>query len=72
VWISTQAGLRQGTHNRTLGMVPISHAIGFYGTLLVTLAYNGTFYTMSAFNPVAANDLIEKHKITYLFSVPTL
>ena len=47
VWISTQAGLRHGTHNRTLGMVPISHAIGFYGTLLVTLAYNGTFYPMS-------------------------
>jgi 2-furoate---CoA ligase len=72
VWISTQAGLRHGTHNRTLGMVPISHAIGFYGTFLVTLAYNGTFYTMSAFNPVAANDLIERHKINYLFSVPTL
>ena len=72
VWISTQAGLRHGTHNRTLGMVPISHAIGFYGTLLVTLAYNGTFYTMSAFNPVAANDLIERHRINYLFSVPTL
>ena len=53
-------------------MVPISHAIGFYGTFLVTLAYNGTFYTMSAFNPIAANDLIERHKITYLFSVPTL
>jgi 2-furoate---CoA ligase len=64
--------LRHGTHNRTLGMVPISHAIGFYGTFLVTLAYNGTFYTMSAFNPVAANDLIERHKINYLFSVPTL
>jgi acyl-CoA synthetase (AMP-forming)/AMP-acid ligase II len=72
VWLSTQAGLRQGTHNRTLGMVPISHAIGFYGTLLVTLAYNGTFYTMSAFNPVAANELIELNKINYLFSVPTL
>jgi 2-furoate---CoA ligase len=72
VWISTQAGLRHGTHNRTLGMVPISHAIGFYGTFLVTLAYNGTFYTMSAFNPVVANDQIERHKINYLFSVPTL
>jgi acyl-CoA synthetase (AMP-forming)/AMP-acid ligase II len=72
VWLSTQAGLRHGTHNRTLGLVPISHAIGFYGTLLVTLAYNGTFYTMSAFNPVAANDLIERHRINYLFSVPTL
>jgi 2-furoate---CoA ligase len=72
VWLSTQAGLRHGTHIRTLGMVPISHAIGFYGTFLVTLAYNGTFYTMSAFNPAAANDLIERHKINYLFSIPTL
>jgi 2-furoate---CoA ligase len=72
VWLSTQAGLRHGTHTRTLGMVPISHAIGFYGTFLVTLAYNGTFYTMSAFNPAAANDLIERHRINYLFSVPTL
>ena len=67
VWISTQAGLRHGTHNRTLGMVPISHAIGFYGTLLVTLAYNGTFYTMSAFNPVAANDLIERRRSAICF-----
>jgi acyl-CoA synthetase (AMP-forming)/AMP-acid ligase II len=72
VWLSTQAGLRHGTHNRTLGMVPISHAIGFYGTFLATLAYNGTFYTMSAFNPVTALDLIERHRITYLFAVPTL
>src|SRR5215475_13172764 len=72
VWLSTQAGLRHGTHTRTLGIVPISHAIGFYGTFLVTLAYNGTFYTMSAFNPAAANDLIERHKINYLFSIPTL
>jgi 2-furoate---CoA ligase len=72
IWLSTQAGLRHGTHTRTLGMVPISHAIGFYGTFLVTLAYNGTFYTMSAFNPLAANDLIERHRINYLFSVPTL
>jgi 2-furoate---CoA ligase len=72
VWLSTQAGLRHGAHTRTLGMVPISHAIGFYGTFLVTLAYNGTFYTLSAFNPLAANDLIERHKISYLFSVPTL
>lgn len=72
VWLSTQAGLRHGAHTRTLGMVPISHAIGFYGTFLVTLAYNGTFYTLSASNPLAANDLIERHKISYLFSVPTL
>jgi acyl-CoA synthetase (AMP-forming)/AMP-acid ligase II len=72
VWVSTQAGLRHGTHTRTLGLVPISHAIGFYGTFLVTLAYNGTFYPMSAFNPAEAVNMIERHRITYMFSVPTL
>jgi len=71
-FLSTQGGLRQGTHNRALGMVPLTHAIGFYCVFLATLAYGGTYYVMSAFNPVAAVDLIEKHKITYLFSVPTL
>lgn len=72
LWMSTQAGLRHGTHLRTLGMMPISHAIGFYCTFLVTLAYNGTFFTMSAFNPENAIRLIETHEITYLFAIPTL
>ncbi len=72
VFLSTQGGLRHGTHNRALGMVPLSHAIGFYCVFLATLAYSGTYYVMSAFNPVAALDLIERHRITYLFAVPTL
>jgi acyl-CoA synthetase (AMP-forming)/AMP-acid ligase II len=72
VWLSTQAGLRHGTHNRALGTVPLSHAIGFYGVFLVTLAFNGTYYVHTAFNPVEAVDLIERHRITYLFSIPQL
>jgi 2-furoate---CoA ligase len=72
VFLSTHGGLRAGTHNRALGMVPLSHAIGFYCVFLATLAYGGTYYVMSAFNPVAALDLIERHRITYLFAVPTL
>jgi 2-furoate---CoA ligase len=72
VWLSTQAGLRHGTHNRTLGIVPPNHAIGFYGNFLVTLAYNGTFYVMSRFDPAAVLDQIERHRITFLFSIPTL
>lgn len=70
-FLSVNGGLRQGPHNRALGMVPLSHAIGFYGVFLVTLAYSGTYYPMSAFNPVAAVDLIERHRITYMFAVPT-
>ena len=72
VFMSTHGGLRAGTHNRALGMVPLSHAIGFYCVFLQTLAYGGTYYVMSTFNPAAAVDLVERHKITYLFAVPTL
>ena len=71
-FLSTEGGLRHGTHNRSLGMVPLSHAIGFYCVFLATLAYNGTYYVMSAFSPAAAVDMIERHRITYLFSIPTL
>jgi len=71
VWLSPQAGLRHGGHNRSLGIVPLSHAIGFYGQFLVTLAYGGTYYTLSAFEPRKAVDLIERHRINYLFAVPT-
>jgi 2-furoate---CoA ligase len=71
VFVSTHGGMRAGTHNRALGMVPLSHAIGFYCVFLQTLAYSGTYYVMSAFNPAAAVDLVERHKITYLFAVPT-
>lgn len=72
IWLSTQAGLRHGGHLRTLGFMPLSHAIGFYGVFLVTLAMNGTYFVQSAFNPVAANDMIEIHEISYMFAVPQL
>ena len=72
LWLNTQAGLRHGTHLKTLGFMPLSHAIGFYGVFLVTLAMNGTYFVQSAFNPVAANDMIEAHGITYMFAVPQL
>jgi acyl-CoA synthetase (AMP-forming)/AMP-acid ligase II len=72
LWLSTQAGLRHGTHNRTLGFMPLSHAIGFYGVFLVTLALDGTYYVMSAFDPAAAVETIEREAITYLFAIPTL
>ena len=72
LWLSTQAGIRHGTHNRTLGFMPLSHAIGFYGVFLVTLALDGTYYVMSAFDPAVAVDTIEREGITYLFAIPTL
>ncbi len=72
LWLSTQAGVHHGTHNRTLGFMPLSHAIGFYGVFLVTLALDGTYYVMSAFDPAAAVEAIEREGITYLFAIPTL
>ena len=72
IWLSTQAGLRHGTHNRTLGFMPLSHAIGFYGVFLVTLAFGGTYYVMSAFDPAKAVEATERHRITYMFAIPTL
>ena len=72
LWLSTQAGVRHGTHNRTLGFMPLSHAIGFFGVFLVTLALDGTYFVMSAFDPAAAVETIEREGITYLFGIPTL
>lgn len=72
IWLSTQGGLRHGNHNRTLGFMPLSHAIGFYGVFLVTLAFGGTYYVMSRFDPAAAVEMTDRHAITYMFAVPTL
>jgi 2-furoate---CoA ligase len=72
IWLSTQAGLRHGAHLRTLGFMPLSHAIGFYGVFLVTLAMNGTYFVQSAFNPATANTMVEDHEITYMFALPQL
>jgi len=72
VWLSSQAGITYGTHNRTLGLTPLSHAIGFWGNFLITLAYNGTYYVVSQFDPAAAVEQIERHAITFVFTVPTI
>ena len=72
LWLSTQGGIRHGNHNRALGFMPLSHAIGYYGVFLVTLAYGGTYYVMSAFDPAKAVDMVERHGITYMFAIPTL
>jgi 2-furoate---CoA ligase len=72
LWISPVAGLRAGPQLRALGFSPLSHAIGFFCVYLMTLAYGGTYYVMSAFDPAKANDMIEEHGITFLFAVPTI
>ena len=72
LWLSTQGGLRHGVHNRALGCMPFSHAIGFFGVFLVTLAFNGTFYVVSEFNPIKIVELVNSEKLTYAFCIPTM
>ena len=71
LWISALVGLPMGRHIRTLGLAPLSHVIGFHGNFLMSLAYNGTYFTSSAFRPAAALELIERERISVLFTVPT-
>ena len=71
IFVSTQGGLTQGTDMRTLGLMPLSHVIGFYSVYLFTLAMNGTYYVAPVFDPEKTVDAIEAHAITFLFASPT-
>jgi 2-furoate---CoA ligase len=71
IWISPNAGLRCGTHNRILGLAPLSHAIGLYGNFLAALTHNATYFVVSQFDPAKVVVAIAEHRITYLFTVPT-
>jgi len=71
-WVSPIIGLRCGPELRTLGLAPLYHAIGCHGSFLATLALNGTYYVMSAFDAAKAVEMIEHRQITYLFAVPTV
>ena len=72
LWLATQGGVLHGPHTRALGFMPLAHAIGFYGVFLVTLAFGGSYQVMSAFDPAAAVDLIDRQQLTYTFAAPTL
>ena len=71
LYMATQCGVRHGTHNRALGLMPLFHVVGFYSVLMTMLAFNGTYHVVSAFDPAAAMDAIERHKITLLYGAPT-
>ena len=71
-WLPTQVGFRGGTHLRSLAIAPLSHAIGYHGIFLSTLAFSGTFHALSPLEPSHALDVIERHAINYLFTLPTI
>jgi acyl-CoA synthetase (AMP-forming)/AMP-acid ligase II len=68
---ATQGGLTHGRHNRAFGVMPLFHVVGFFSVFLTTLAFNGTYFVCSAFEPGAALAAIERNAITYLFATPT-
>jgi acyl-CoA synthetase (AMP-forming)/AMP-acid ligase II len=72
VWLSTMLGLRAGPHLRALGCSPLAHVIGFHGVFLATLAFGGSFHAVSNFRPDAAIAQIERERLTYLFTLPTV
>ena len=71
LYVATQCGLRHGSHNRAIGLMPLFHVVGFYSCLVATLAFNGTYYVCSAFDPAAVVDAVDKHKISFLYGAPT-
>ena len=71
LFMATQCGLRFGDHNRLIGLMPLSHVVGFYAVFLACLAFNGTWYPVPAFQPSRALDLVEREQITCLFATPT-
>ena len=71
LYMSTQCGMVHGTHNRVLGLMPLFHVVGFYSVLLGALAFDGTYYVCSAFDPARTIDTIERARITLVYGTPT-
>lgn len=71
LFMCTQCGLRFGNHNRLIGLMPISHVIGFYAVFLASLALNGTWYPVPAFDPGRALNLMRRERISCIFASPT-
>ena len=62
---------RYGYGERTLGVMPLYHTMGVRSLLAMALI-SGTWVCQPRFETAAALDLIERHRITNLYLVPTL
>lgn len=71
LFMSTQCGLRFGAFNTALGLMPVHHVIGFFGVLLTSLAFNGTWIPVRAFDPEKSIGYIANFGVTCLFASPT-
>lgn len=71
LYMSVQCGLTHGLHNRVLGLMPLFHVVGFYSVFLAALGLDGTYYHVSTFDPVSANNAVAEKDITVLYATPT-
>ena len=62
---------RYGYGERTLGVMPLYHTMGVRSLLSMALV-SGAFVCQSRFETSGALDLVERHRITSLYLVPTL
>ncbi|MFD3380321.1 MULTISPECIES: o-succinylbenzoate--CoA ligase [unclassified Streptomyces] len=60
------------TDERALVSAPLFHTAGLNMLTLPVLLKGGTCVLVEAFDPAATLDLIERHRITFMFGVPTM
>ena len=56
----------------TLAVAPLFHTAGLNMTCLPTLLKGGTVVLVAAFEPTRVLELIESHRVTYMFGVPAM
>ncbi|MDR5644434.1 AMP-binding protein [Burkholderia cenocepacia] len=71
LFMATQAGLRHGSHNVVLGLMPLYHTIGFFAVLVAAMAFDGTYVVVEEFDAGNVLKLIERERVTAMFATPT-
>ncbi|WP_320780588.1 long-chain fatty acid--CoA ligase [Streptomyces sp. CRN 30] len=56
----------------TLVVAPLFHTAGLNMTCLPTLLKGGRVVLLDSFDPARVLDVIERHRVTYMFGVPTM
>ncbi|MCL5405423.1 MAG: AMP-binding protein [Deltaproteobacteria bacterium] len=69
--LATNHGMVFDNDHRVIGVMPLYHTIGFHGSFLTAILYDGTYYPVPDFNPGEVISLIEDEKISHVFGSPT-
>jgi 2-furoate---CoA ligase len=71
LFMTTQAGLTFGPHNRIAGIMPLCHVVGFFAVFVLALALNGIYFLFRDFEPRTVLAAIARHRLTSMFVTPT-